>query len=177
MLVSRLKREEDTAVREGILNTLVRLNDPSAAAWPTVFAAKMLPCAMKSSRPSSRWAAKWRPFCESLLADPDPDVRIFVVNILDSERHPDVENWLIEGHRTGRARECLRHGGGSALRSGHGGGRRSACSGSRPALPPKPTSSLPPIWRSNAFVELTPDHDDYPHRDPNPEPHQRLKTS
>jgi hypothetical protein len=31
-----------------------------------------------------------------LLADSDPDVRIFVVNILNSERHPDVERWLIE---------------------------------------------------------------------------------
>ena len=36
------------------------------------------------------------PILRSLLADPDPDVRIFVVNILDSERHPEVESWLIE---------------------------------------------------------------------------------
>jgi hypothetical protein len=36
------------------------------------------------------------PVLRSLLADPDPDVRIFVVNILDSERHPEVESWLIE---------------------------------------------------------------------------------
>jgi hypothetical protein len=34
------------------------------------------------------------PVLKSLLADPDPDVRIFVVNILDSQRHPDVESWL-----------------------------------------------------------------------------------
>jgi hypothetical protein len=31
-----------------------------------------------------------------LLSDPDPDVRIFVVNILNSEHYPDVEQWLIE---------------------------------------------------------------------------------
>jgi HEAT repeat protein len=31
-----------------------------------------------------------------LLADSDPDVRIFAVNILDSRRQPDVESWLIE---------------------------------------------------------------------------------
>jgi hypothetical protein len=32
----------------------------------------------------------------SLLADPNPDVRIFAVNILDSRRQPNVESWLIE---------------------------------------------------------------------------------
>ena len=32
----------------------------------------------------------------SLLTDPDPDVRIFACNILDSERNPDVEIWLID---------------------------------------------------------------------------------
>jgi len=30
------------------------------------------------------------------LADPDPDVRIFAVNILESLRHAEVENWLIQ---------------------------------------------------------------------------------
>jgi two-component system chemotaxis response regulator CheY len=34
------------------------------------------------------------PILRSLLADPDPDVRIFVVNILNSERHPDVLNGI-----------------------------------------------------------------------------------
>jgi len=32
----------------------------------------------------------------SLLNDPDPDVRIFAVNILESLCHPDVEQWLID---------------------------------------------------------------------------------
>jgi HEAT repeat protein len=33
---------------------------------------------------------------ESLLADSDPDVRIFAVNILESLRHAEVESWLIQ---------------------------------------------------------------------------------
>jgi HEAT repeat protein len=33
---------------------------------------------------------------EGLLHDPDPDVRIFAVNILESLKHPLVETWLIE---------------------------------------------------------------------------------
>jgi HEAT repeat protein len=31
-----------------------------------------------------------------LLADADPDVRIFAVNVLESLCHPDVETWLIQ---------------------------------------------------------------------------------
>jgi HEAT repeat protein len=36
------------------------------------------------------------PIMQSLLADLDPDVRIFAVNILESLRHADVESWLIQ---------------------------------------------------------------------------------
>jgi len=32
----------------------------------------------------------------ALLLDDDPDVRILAVNVLESLRHPDVEEWLIE---------------------------------------------------------------------------------
>lgn len=35
------------------------------------------------------------PRMESLLDDPDPDVRIFLVNVLEALRHPAVEDWLI----------------------------------------------------------------------------------
>jgi HEAT repeat protein len=35
------------------------------------------------------------PHMEALLDDPNPDVRIFVVNVLEALRHPKVENWLI----------------------------------------------------------------------------------
>jgi HEAT repeat protein len=33
---------------------------------------------------------------QSLLADSDPDLRIFAVNILESQRHPEAEDWLIK---------------------------------------------------------------------------------
>jgi len=36
------------------------------------------------------------PMMQGLLTDPDPDVRIFSVNVLESLCHPDVEAWLIE---------------------------------------------------------------------------------
>ncbi|MCG5511885.1 HEAT repeat domain-containing protein [Ectothiorhodospira shaposhnikovii] len=36
------------------------------------------------------------PHMGKLLHDPDPDVRIFAVNVLESLRHPQVEAWLLE---------------------------------------------------------------------------------
>lgn len=36
------------------------------------------------------------PAMQELIQDPDPDVRIFAVNVLESLRHPKVLDWLIE---------------------------------------------------------------------------------
>jgi HEAT repeat protein len=36
------------------------------------------------------------PIMSELLADQDPDVRIFAVNILESLCHPQVEAWLVD---------------------------------------------------------------------------------
>jgi HEAT repeat protein len=96
-LMSRLKREENTAVREAILNTLLRLHDPSI----TSGLAECLRSEDAALRNDVIEAFKQlgdevAPILRSLLTDPDPDIRIFAVNILDSERHPDVERWLIE---------------------------------------------------------------------------------
>ena len=96
-LVSRMKREENTAVREAILNSLLRMHDPSIG--------RGLADCLRSEDAALRndvietfkqLGEEVAPILRSLLADPDPDVRIFVVNILNSNRHPDVEQWLIE---------------------------------------------------------------------------------
>ena len=36
------------------------------------------------------------PVMSELLSDPDSDIRIFAIDILESLKHPDVEKWLIE---------------------------------------------------------------------------------
>lgn len=96
-LVERLKIEHELSVREVILTTLTRKGDPSAIAGlvdclrsedaalrnETIEAMKQLP---KDVAPIMR----------ALLADADPDVRILTVNVLESLRHPEVEDWLIE---------------------------------------------------------------------------------
>lgn len=96
-LVSRLQREEDVAVREIILSTLACLND--------VVAVEGLVSCLRSEDAALRnevietikqMGSEVAPVLESLLEDSDPDVRTFVVNILDSERLPEVEHWLIQ---------------------------------------------------------------------------------
>jgi HEAT repeat protein len=95
-LVSRLKREQDAAVREVILSTLVRLNDPSAVGG-LADCLRSEDAALRNEviETFKQMGSEVAPILRSLLADPDPDIRIFVVNILDSERHPEVESWLI----------------------------------------------------------------------------------
>ena len=95
-LASRLQREDDEAVREIILTTLTSLGDEVAVAG-------LVEC-LRSEEASLRNEAieamkqlpdEVAPIMLGLLADADPDVRIFAVNLLESLRHPEVESWLI----------------------------------------------------------------------------------
>jgi HEAT repeat protein len=96
-LVSRLKREENTAVREAILNSLLRMHHPSIGSG-LADCLRSEDAALRNDviEAFKQMGDEAAPILRSLLADSDPDVRIFVVNILNSERHPDVEQWLIE---------------------------------------------------------------------------------
>jgi len=96
-LVERLEKETDATVRQAIFTSLTLIgnhlavdglvrclrSDDAALRNEAVEAMKNLPDAVS-------------PIMAGLLDDPDPDVRIFAVNILESMRHPDVEEWLIE---------------------------------------------------------------------------------
>ncbi len=96
-LVSRLQREGDASVREIIFSTLTCLGDEIAVAG-------LVQC-LRSDDAALRNEAievmkqlpdEVAPIMRGLLSDTDADVRIFAVNILESLRHPEVENWLIE---------------------------------------------------------------------------------
>jgi HEAT repeat protein len=96
-LIGRLKREQDAAVREAILHALLRLNDPSVAVGlAECLRSEDAALRNEAIEAMKRLGSDRAPLLRSLLGDPDPDVRIFAVNILDSERYPEVENWLIE---------------------------------------------------------------------------------
>lgn len=97
LLLQRLHRESEVSVRAVILTALVRIADPGAIAG--------LVACLRSEDANLRNEAieamkalpiEVAPIMRSLLADQDPDVRIFAINILESLRHPDVEAWLIE---------------------------------------------------------------------------------
>lgn len=95
-LVERLGQENDVSVREIILTTLTSLGDEVAV--------RGLVACLRSEDVSLRNEAieamkqlpdEVAPIMRALLADQDSDVRIFAVNILESLRHPQVEEWLI----------------------------------------------------------------------------------
>ncbi len=96
-LVARLGVENDAAVQEFILTSLTQLGDETAVAG--------LVACLRSEEAQLRNAAieamkalptEVAPIMSELLRDDDPDVRILAVNVLESLRHPMVEQWLIE---------------------------------------------------------------------------------
>jgi len=96
-LIEQLQQELNSSVREIILTTLTQLGDELAVASlvnylrsedvvlrnEAIEAMKLLP-------------EEVAPIMGNLLKDPDPDVRISAVNILESLRHQNVEVWLKE---------------------------------------------------------------------------------
>lgn len=96
-LIARLRREPERSVREVILTTLTRLGDAVAVAG-LVDCLRSEDAALRNQaiEAMQQLPDEVAPIMRALLADADPDVRIFAVNILESLRHPDVEAWLIE---------------------------------------------------------------------------------
>jgi HEAT repeat protein len=96
-LVERLKVEPEASVREVILTTVGRLGDPAAIAG-LVDCLRSDDAAVRNEvvEAMKQLPDEVAPIMQRLLADPDPDVRIFTVNILESLRHTGVEAWLIE---------------------------------------------------------------------------------
>ncbi|MBK1693195.1 PBS lyase [Chromatium weissei] len=95
-LVERLLIETEPSVIEVILTTLTRIGDECAIEG-------LIRC-LRTENAMLRNAAieamkllpdEIAPFISHLLNDPDPDVRIFTVDVLESLRHPQVESWLI----------------------------------------------------------------------------------
>lgn len=96
-LVERLKREAELSVREVILSALTQIGDASAVAG-LVDCLRSDDAALRNEaiEAMKQLPDEVAPVMKGLLADADPDVRIFTVNILESLCHPDVEAWLID---------------------------------------------------------------------------------
>ncbi len=96
-LANQLAHEENAGVCESIFNSLGRIGTEEAVHVLLPF--------LRSDRAFLRNAAievlrglpqSVAPAMENLIHDPDPDVRIFAVNVLESLRHPKVVEWLVE---------------------------------------------------------------------------------
>jgi HEAT repeat protein len=96
-LVARLAKETDAAVREAILTSLTLIGNRTAVEG-LVECLRSEDAALRNEaiEAMKNLPEAVAPIMAGLLADPDPDVRIFAVNILESLRHPDVEQWLIK---------------------------------------------------------------------------------
>ena len=84
-------------VRESIFTSLTQLGDSTAVAGMV----ELLRSEDAELRNGAIEALKLLPesvaeFIPALLSDIDPDVRILTISILESLRHPQVEEWLIE---------------------------------------------------------------------------------
>lgn len=97
LLVQRLLQEPDASVREVILTSLSRLGDASSVQG-LVQCMRSEDAALRNQaiETMKQMPQVVAPIMQDLLRDPDSDMRIFAVNILESLRHPQVEQWLIE---------------------------------------------------------------------------------
>lgn len=94
-LVEQLQREKESSVREIILTTLTQLGDDQAIdALVTCLRSEDVPLRNEAIEAMKMLPDEVAPLMGKLLKDPNPDVRIFVVNILESLRHTQVEEWL-----------------------------------------------------------------------------------
>jgi len=96
-LIERLKIEQDISVREVIITTLIGMADPEVVnGLAECLRSEDTALRNEAIEAMKQLPAEMAPIMRRLLTDPDPDVRIFAVNILESLRHMDVEAWLIE---------------------------------------------------------------------------------
>lgn len=95
-LAARLACEEDGAVRDVILTSLTRRGDADAVgALVAALRSEDAPRRNEAIEAMKALPEEVAPVMGALLADPDSDVRIMAVNVLESLRHPQVEAWLI----------------------------------------------------------------------------------
>jgi len=97
LLIEHLKSEPSAVVREAVFTTLARLGDPAALTG----LARCLSSEDANLRNGAIETLKLLPeqtatIIPRLLADSNSDVRILTISILESLRHPFVEQWLVD---------------------------------------------------------------------------------
>lgn len=95
-LVAQLHAESNRSVREVIFTTLTMLAN-AAAVDGLVACLRSEEAALRNEaiEAMKQLPEQVAPMMQQLLQDAEADVRIFAVNVLESLRHPSVEDWLI----------------------------------------------------------------------------------
>lgn len=96
-LLERLEKEKDVSVREVILSSLLVIRDEMVLKGLVEFLksddAHLRNEVIETLKQMSEEVV---PYVEALIKSPDPDLRIFAINIMESLRHPKVMQWLME---------------------------------------------------------------------------------
>ncbi|MCG7601110.1 HEAT repeat domain-containing protein [Halomonas sp. McH1-25] len=96
-LAERLEEESDSSVREAIITSLAALADITAVT-ALIDCLHSEDAALRNDAIEGLKTAGglYPSLIQEALQDGDPDVRILAIGVLESLRHPDVEQWLID---------------------------------------------------------------------------------
>ena len=95
-LLALIKVETDRSVREVALSSLTCIGTETAVAGLVgCLRSDAADLRNEASEAMKSLPQAVAPIMRALLHDPDPDVRILAINILESLCHPEVESWLL----------------------------------------------------------------------------------
>lgn len=96
-LGDHLARETESQVREAIFTTIAALSSAqSVQALLPMLRSEDAQLRNGAIEALTQMPQAVGPCMQALLDDPDPDVRIFTVNLLGDLKHPDINTWLIK---------------------------------------------------------------------------------
>ena len=96
-LLAQLQQEQNPSVRGAIFTSLTRIrNDIAVNGLVACLSSEDAVVRNEAVEALKQLPDEIAPIMETLLHAEDADLRIFAVNVLESLRHPMVEQWLIE---------------------------------------------------------------------------------
>ena len=94
ILGSLLHQEDVKDVREAIFSALINIKDKIAIEY-LIGSLRSGDADLRNQAIDALKEANEIEIVHDLLKDPDPDIRIFAINILESSKHPETEEWLV----------------------------------------------------------------------------------
>ena len=96
-LCKRLEKEKDQSVQDVILNVLLEINrEPIAEKLLPFLSSEDAALRNRVIEVLQKMPYQMEKHIEKLLDHPDPDVRIFTINILSSLKHKHVPKWILD---------------------------------------------------------------------------------